>query len=101
MGKAHLAGVTHPTHVANYRAVVAEVALAGPLRGSLAEATAAAAASPRLAHAASCLGARAAAWMGDGEHVREALDRMVAADGAADGSTRAGGPSGRPRVARR
>ena len=81
MGKAHLAGVTHPTHVANYRAVVAEVALAeGRFEEAYAEATAAAVASPRLAHAASRLGARAAAWLGDGEHVREALDRMVAAD---------------------
>jgi class 3 adenylate cyclase/tetratricopeptide (TPR) repeat protein len=81
MGKAHLAGVTHPTHVANYRAVVAEVALAeGRFEEAYAEATAAAVASPRLAHDASRLGARAAAWMGDGEHVREALYRMAAAD---------------------
>ncbi len=81
MGKAHLAGVTHPTHLASYRSVVAEVALAeGHLEEAYAEATAAATESPRLAHAGSLLGSRAAAWLGDADRVREALDRMVAAD---------------------
>ena len=52
----------------------------GRLEEAYAEATAAATESPRLAHFGSLLGSRAAAWLGDADRVREALDRMVAAD---------------------
>ena len=81
MGRAHLEGVTHPQHLAAYRTVVSSVALAeGRLEEAYAEASAAAAASPSLAHAGSRRAARAAAWLGDADRVRTELDRMVAAD---------------------